>query len=355
MDLPFLPDTPAAPGFKPRCKVGPPAPAAGGGGLLDMAMSLLSAPAPDPWADHLTEVDVLLAPAPAVSHARLTLADRDGAPQVAIGDALRVQLGEEGALVALLQGEVLAVDAMPGAQRTVLLAGAGVKLARRRENASYRERSLSDLLQTFAAAAGLTPGAMESGERYEFLAVDDRRSLWEWCAALAAHADLLVWTDGEGALRASKPGGPPLRTYKHAQDLLAIEHRAGSAALGALTVVGEGAAGSQGADAWSWLAKDPQGVLAQAGSGDPARLVRDASLRSAQGVRSAAQAAARRAVAGARRVRLRVLGSPDLIPGAAVGVQGSPGGAGDGTWVIHSALHRYARGGYVTQLEAVAA
>ena len=79
MDLPFLPETPAAPGFRPRCKVGQPAPAAGGGGLLDMALALLSAPAPDPWAEHLTEVDVLLAPAPAVSHARLTLTDRQGA------------------------------------------------------------------------------------------------------------------------------------------------------------------------------------------------------------------------------------------------------------------------------------
>lgn len=355
MDLPFLPAASATPGFKPRCKVGPPAPAAGGGGLLDMVMSLLSAPAPDPWADHLTQADVLLAPAPAVSHARLTLTDRDGAPAVAVGDALRVELGEEGALAAVLQGEVLAVEARPGAQRTVVLASAAVKLARRRENASHRARTLADLLKTFAGGAGLAPGAMETGGRYEFLTVDDRRSLWEWAGALAADADLLAWTDGDGALRLSRPGGAPVRTYTYAQDVLALEHRAGVPALGALTVVGEGAAGSQGAAAWSWLAKDPQGVTGQAGGGDPARVVRAGTLRSAADVRAAAQAGVRRATAAAGRIHLRVPGSADLIPGAAVKLAGCPGGRGDGSWVIETARHQYARGGYVVQLDAVAA
>jgi hypothetical protein len=355
MDLPFLPAASATPGFKPRCRVAPPAPAAGGGGLLDMAMSLLSAPAPDPWADHLTQVDVLLAPAPAVSHARLTLTDRDGAPQVAAGDALRVELGEEGALAGVLQGEVLAVEGEPGARRTVVLASAAVKLARRRENAGHRSRTLTDLLKTFAASVGLTSGALEAGGRFEFLAIDDRRSLWEWAGLLAAQADLLVWTDGDGALRCTKPGGPPLRTYTYAQDVLALEHRTGAAALGALTVMGEGAAGSQGASAWSWLVKDPAGVTGSAGGGDPARVQRDGTLRSAADVRAAAQAGVRRAIAAASRISLRVPGSPDLIPGATLKLAGCPGGRGDGAWVIETARHRYARGGYVAQIEAVAA
>lgn len=355
MDLPFLPDTPAAPGFRPRCKVGPPAPAAGGGGLLDMAMSLLSAPAPDPWADHLTEVDVLLAPAPAVSHARLTLTDRDGAPAVAIGDALRVELGEEGALGAVLQGEVLAVESQPGERRVVVLASAAIQLARRRENAGHQARTLADLLQGFAAAAALTPGALETGASYPFLAVDDRRSLWEWSAVLAAHAGLLVWVDGDGALRCARPGGPAVQTFRHGQDLLALEHRASAAPQGLVTLVGEGAAGSQGSAAWSWLAKDPRGIRGEAGSGDPARLGADGTLRASAAVRDAASARSTLASARAARVRLRVPGSPALIPGAAVTVKDSPGGRGDGTWVIETARHRYARGGYVAQLDAVAA
>ncbi len=355
MDLPFLPETPAAPGFRPRCKVGPPEPAAGGGGLLDMALSLLSAPAPDPWADHLTQVEVLLAPAPAVSHARLTLTDREGAPVVAIGDELRVELGEEGALAAVLSGEVLAVESRPGAQRMVVLASAAVRLARRRENASHRARSLADLLRTFAGAAGLAAGAIETGASYEFLAVDDRRSLWEWAALLAAHAGLGVWVDGDAALRCAKPGGPAVRTFHYGQDVLALEHRSGASPLGMLTLVGEGAAGSQGSTAWSWLAKDPQGIRTQAGSGDPARLYGDAALRSTAAVQDAANAASRQAMTRSTRVRLHVPGSPELIPGATVTVKGSPGGAGDGDWVIESARHRYSRGGYVAQLDAVAA
>lgn len=355
MDLPFLPKAPATPGFRPRCKVAPPAPAAGGGGLLDMAMSLLSAPAPDPWADHLTEVEVLLASAPAVSHARLTLTDREGAPVVAVGDQLRVELGEEGVLAAVLSGEVLAVESRPGAQRVVVLASAAIRLARWRENASHHARSLADLLKTFAGSAGLTPGALEIGTSYEFLAIDDRRSLWEWAALLAAHAGLLVWVDGDAALRCAKPGGPAVKTFNYGQDLLALDHRTGAPPLGVLTLVGEGAAGSQGSAAASWLVKDPQGIRAQAGSGDPARLYGDGSLRSTAAVQDAADARSRRATARSTRVRLHVPGSPDLIPGATVTVQGSPGGAGDGDWVIESARHLYSRSGYVAQLDAVAA
>lgn len=355
MDLPFLPDAPAVPGFRPRCKVGPPAPAAGGGGLLDMALALLSAPAADPWADHLTEVEVLLAPAPAVSHARLTLTDREGAPVVAIGDALRLELGEEGALGAVLQGEVLAVESQPGERRVVVLASAAIKLARRRENAGHQARSLADLLQAFAAAAGLTPGALDAGASYPFLAVDDRRSLWEWSAVLAAHRGLLVWVDGDGALRCAKPGGPAVKTFSHGQDVLALEHRASAPPQGLVTLVGEGAAGSQGSAAWSWLAKDPQGIQAQGGSGDPARIHADGTLRSSAAVTDATAARSTQASARAARVRLHVPGSPQLIPGVKVTVKGSPGGAGDGDWVIETARHRYGRGGYVAQLDAVAA
>lgn len=355
MDLPFLPAASSAPGFKPRCKVAPPAPAAGGGGLLDMAMSLLSAPASDPWAEHLTDVEVLLAPAPAVSHARLTLTDREGAPVVAVGDQLRVELGEEGALAAVLSGEVLAVESQPGAQRVVVLASAAIRLARRRENASHRARSLADLLKTFAGPAGFTAQVLETGASYEFLAIDDRRSLWEWAAVLAAQAGLLVWVDGDAALRCAKPGGPSVKTFNYGQDVLALEHRTGAPPLGVLTLVGEGAAGSQGSAAWSWLVKDPQGVRVQAGSGDPARLDGAGSLRSAAAVRDAVDARSRQATARSARVRLQVPGSPDLIPGATVTVQGSPGGAGDGDWVIESARHRYSRSGYVVQLDAVAA
>ena len=50
-----------------------------------------------------------------------------------------------------------------------------------------------------------------------------------------------------------------------------------------MTVVGEGAAGSEGADGWSWLVKDPAAVTASAGDGRPgAARVSDASLRSAE-------------------------------------------------------------------------
>lgn len=355
MNLPFVPESSPAAGFRPRCKVGPPVAAAGAGGLLDMAMSLLAAPQADPWADHLSAVELVLAPAPAISHARLTLVDRDGAPAVAAGDTLRVELGEEGALSPLLQGEVLAVDGLPGSQRTVLLASAAVALARQRHNTSHRARSLADLLAGFAAEAGLTPGALEGTGTYPFLALDDRRSLWEWAGLLAAQAGLRVWVDGTGALRCAAPGAAAVQTFRYGHDVLMLEHHAGSAPPGALAVVGEGAAGSQGAAAWSWLTKDPQGVRGQAGTGAARRVFGDGTLRTAAAARDAAQAYRQRAQARATRLRLQVPGSPQLVPGAAVRLQGSPGGVGDGRWVIERAVHRYRPTGYLAWLDTVAA
>ena len=58
--------------------------------------------------------------------------------------------------------------------------------------------------------------------------------------------------------------------------------------VGAVTTVGEGAAGSQGQEAWSWLVKDPSSVTGSAGSGGPERLIQDASLRSTEAAQGAA-------------------------------------------------------------------
>ena len=56
-----------------------------------------------------------------------------------------------------------------------------------------------------------------------------------------------------------------------------------------------------------------------------------------------------------QRLRLQVPGSPQMVPGAAVRLQASPGGVGDGQWVIERAVHRYRPTGYLTWLDAVAA
>ena len=133
--------------------------------------------------------------------------------------------------------------------------------------------------------------------------------------------------------------------------MLALESFEAPPSAGAVTVIGEGAAGSQGSDAWSWLVKDPSGVTGSSGSGDPARLVSDPSLRSSDAAQGAADGIAAAAGAGASTARLLVTGAPKAVVGGAVAVSGAPDDSLNGTWVVRGLRHRYTkRGGFTTLL-----
>jgi hypothetical protein len=113
--------------------------------------------------------------------------------------------------------------------------------------------------------------------------------------------------------------------------------------------VGEGAAGSQGQEAWSWLIKDPSSVTGSAGSGDPERLVQDASLRSGE----AAQGAADGITGAAERAKLNgellVPGSPAVVVGSAVEIVDAPQDALNGLFLVRRVGHRFSkRGGFTT-------
>lgn len=355
MGLPFLAsDAAAAPGYRPACKVEA-AVSGGGGGLLDMAASLLGASQADPWAEHLRGIDLVSAPAPFLDTCRIELSGGDGAPEVALGDKLNIKLGYGDSLNPVFSGEVAAIAGGDRRGLTLRLASPALALARLRQNASFEQRGLGDLLRAWAGEAGLAPGSLDGGPDLPFLAVDDRRSAWEWIAELARLAGLMAWVDGEGKLHCKAPGGAPARTYRYGQDILSLAHDERVPALGEVTVNGEGAAGGQGSQAWSWLAKDPGPIRAGAGASPPKRLVRHGALRNHAAV--AAMAAGLDAMGSrlAKRVAVSVPGSAELGVGALFSLAGCPGGRGDGDWLVLRLRHRYARRlGFVTELDGIA-
>jgi len=357
MGLPFSLDQPPAPGYRPTCKVAPAATAGGGGlgGLLDAAASLLGAPRGDPWAEHVREVDVVHAPAPWLTTGRIELAPGPNRPEVALDDALGVEMGFDDATSTVLTGKVVALHALARGGLRVVLADPGQALARLRQNASYEQRSLGDLLRQWAGEAGLTPGDIDAGPRYPFLAIDDRRSLWEWIAHLARHAGLLAWVDGAGELHCKRPGGPPARTYHYGEDLLALAHSERGPLLGGITVTGEGAAGSQGTRAWSWLAKRPDAITASADRGPPERLYQEGALRNQAAVDASATGLAEAATRLTATVTVTVPGSPEIGAGSVFALANCPDGRGDGSHLALHVRHRYAKGrGYLTELQGAA-
>lgn len=346
----------SAPGAVPRVKLakaGPGGLAAGGSGLggdlLAAAGAALGAVQPDPLTDALVSLQLQLVAAPLLSSARLRFLPRSDFPALANGDPMTVSLSDGGAPVAVFAGTVVAVSGRQGAL-DVMLGGPAAALARLRRNAGYENQSFSALLHAFASEASLTPGDIDSGPDYAFFAVDDRLSLWEWIARLARHADVPAWADANGRLHARAPRGQPMASFRWGETLLDLDAVARDPATTASKLVGEGSAGRQGADAWSWLAKDPQGV--SAGDGGSATVVNDGALRNLSAVVGAAAGSA----PVADSVRITVPGTPALDVASLFRLENCPAGQGDGQWSAVEVRHCLGAGrGFVTEVVGVPA
>ena len=293
--------------------------------------------------------------APGRSRARLRLSAAGDSPVPGIGDRVQVSLGYAGQLSAVFSGRVVAEQRHAGRHRDLLLGGADEALDGRYLNQSYREQNFSDLLQQWVAEAGVVPGTLERGADYPFLAIDDRRSLWAWAATLATDAGLLVTADAEDRLQARQPEPRSSHELHWGEQLLACNHSRREAALDSVTLHGEGAAGSQGAGAWSWLTSDPAPLEGSAGNGPRQRSFSDGRWRSRAVVQGAADARAARLQRAAGRVRARVTGIATLAIGQRVSLGGLPGGHGDGEYLLTRVRHRYDATGFTSEIEGSAA
>ena len=346
-----------SPGVKARCKVTQSTSSSGGGGgLLGAAASLLGGAAEsDPWAEHLLRVEITQGPAPSVAVCRLTVARTPRLPALAVGDELSVELGYDQALTPVFTGKLASVADTAERGLVLTLGSSAHLLASLRQNASFEQQSLGDLTRQWAAAAGVTPGSVDAGPSYPFIAIDDHASAWEWIAALARLAGLWAWIDGAGELRLGEPEAAAARSFRYGQDVLALSLAERAAFLGEVSVVGEGAAGSQGADAWSWLVKQADGVKASAGSGGPKRVFQHGALRSHDAADAAARGVSARSEGGRSEVRVTVTGSPELAVASRFELADFPDGRGDGSYVVLGLCHRYdKRFGFRSELRGVA-
>ena len=362
MDLP-TPDTLFAggstPGVKPRVKLEKgAAPGAGGGfggELLSAAASAvgLNAAQPDPLTDSLGSLDIHLVAAPGLSTCRLRFLPRSDFPALAPGDALTVKLGNGSDPVPVFVGSVARVTG-GGAMLDVLLAAPSAKFARIRRNGGYEGQGFAKLLKAWAGEAGVTPGKIDDGPDYAFFAIDDRLSLWDWIARVARHADVPAWVDAAGQLNGTKPAGQPVASFRWGETILALDAHARDPVITAAHIVGEGSAGRQGSDAWSWLAKDPQGVSASAGSGPAGAVEQEGGLRDMASIAAAALGAAAGSARIADMVEVRVPGTPALDVASLFTLAGCPRGEGDGNWAAVTVQHHFSpRRGFVTVVQGV--
>jgi phage protein D len=324
------------------------------GGALGGALDALIGADGDPWAEHLLALRVESLLAPSVDWASIDLADRSGAPRVALGDSGSISLGyQDGSAEPVLSATVEGLrHGLEGTQRITAVNG-GATLSRLRVNQSYEQQSAGDIVSDLTAQAGVGTDTIEAGAAFPFLALDDRANAYEHIAALATRSGYVAFFTTAGDLYFGPwPAGQPVQTFDYGDDVLALELSEGVPAVVGVRVIGAGAAGSQGQDAWPWLLKDPQQVAASSGDQAQARLVVDAGLRSSEAAQSGADGLAYAAGLRAAIGSLLVPGAPAVTVASLIAVTGAPREALNGSFVVRRLRHLYSkRDGFVTRIE----
>ncbi len=309
----------------------------------------------DPWQQHVVAITLEAGLAPAVDVLEIVLAAAAQAPAVAVGDGGSVSLGyEDSGPEVVFSGAVEQVSrGIHGATRIVAVNG-GARLSHLRLNQSYDGRVAGDIVRDLAGRAEVTAGSVEDGADLPFYVVDDRRTAYQHVAALAQSSGFLVYLSPAGELHyAPFSADEPVQTFTYGVDILELELADTPTLMGTAAVVGEGAAGSQGQSAWSWLVKDSSPVRGEAGSGAPERLLETPALRSAAAARGAAEAQVAAAAQAAVSGRLLVPGAPAVTVGSAVEVSGVPTPALNGLYLVRALRHRFAKSAGFTTLLSI--
>jgi len=305
----------------------------------------------DVWAQSLVSVVVEDGLSPLADAVTLHLAGGASAPDVAVEDSGIVELGyEDDTTDTVFTGQVEEVRHSVQGTTWISAVNGGALLSRTRVNQSYEQQKAGDIVKDLAGRAGVDTDAVEDGADFPFYVVDDRRSAYQHVAALARKSGYLAYFTPEGKLSfVPFTAEQAVQTFTYGEDVLSLHATEAPPVVGAVTTLGEGAAGSQGQEAWSWLVKGPSSVSSSAGSGDPERLVQDASLRSGEAAQGAADSIADAADGGTLIGELLVPGSPAVVVGSAVEIVDAPQETLNGLFLVRRVRHRFSKqGGFTT-------
>lgn len=323
----------------------------GGGGVGDLLSSAAAAigfgasSGEDPWLRSVASVSVEVGLAPQVDVAEIVIAADSQAPPVAIDDEGSIALGyeDEGAAV-VYTGRIESIVRSTRGPTRITVANASSALAALRTEQSYEDQGAGDVVEDLAGRAGVSTGNVVAGPNLAFTVVDGGSSAWEHIARFARVSghQARITVDNELDF-APADDGEAVQTFTYGVDVLLLERREAAASFDNVTMVGEGAAGSDGKNAWNWLVKQSSAITGSAGDGAHARAFTDGSLRSAEAARSAAQALAAAAVRAATVGTLIVPGAPRVVPASSIAIAGSNDGTFDGSYFVSRVRHVFSK------------
>lgn len=327
---------------KPLCEVsfGP-----GGGLSLDSE---------DPWQRSTVTVSMRSALAPHTDAVIILLSGDAQAPEVANEDEGEINLGYDDDDLHLVFTAVVGNirRSIHGSTRIEAVNGA-CALAKLRINQSYEQQAAGDIVSDLASQAGVDTDTVESGADLPFYVIDDRRSAWDHIARLARDSGFGAYITTENRLYFGPLAtGQAVQTFTYGIDVLAFQSTQSGSLPTVYAVVGEGAAGSEGDDAWCWILKDPASVTAETGDGPGTRIVARPILRSAEAAQAAADALA---AAGQRNLNTgRVLtpGAPVVTVGSTIELADLPVAVLNGACLVTRVIHEYSkRHGFVSRID----
>lgn len=364
MELPSTDTSPTSPPRSPQLVVSFTAPAASrGGGLMDAVSSVaaavgidVSGGGGDPWQRSVTAISCESHLAPRVDWARIVLADDSQSPVFNIGDTGNIQLGyAEDRLYPVITGAIIGMRSGLQRQAALTIGNGAYRLSQLCTNQSFEQQSAGEIVEALAALAEVETGTVEFGVDLPFYVVDDGRNLYQHIALLAEKSGVLAAIGGDGKLNfKAASDAAPEQTFHYGVDIVQMHLIRSEPRAEKITVVGAGAAGGEGADAWGWLVKDRQSITAILGDGAKSLLLADPSLRSSDAVQ---QAAAGRLFASrqqAQRIKLTVIGAPLIRAGCKIEIADAPLADLNGTAIVRAARHHYSKhGGFTSEITAL--
>lgn len=303
----------------------------------------------DSWLQQVTVVQFEAGLVPAVDAVHIQLSSTTEAPPVAPGDTGQVALGyEDSGTTTVFTGQVMSVERSLNGPIVVTATNGGSVLSGMRVNRSYDQLKAGEIVSDLASE--IETGSIEDGLLFPYYVVDSSRSAIQHVGVLARKCNFVAYFTPEGKLDfVPYSPGSPVQTFTYAVDILALDISEAIPGTGLVTLIGDGAAGSGGA--WNWLVKDPTSVTGTAGTGSPERLRSDASLRSSDAARTAAEGEAN--AAGLMRVvgELTVPGAPAVTVGSVIEIAAAPQDTLNGQCFVRRVRHTYSKQrGFITRI-----
>ncbi len=322
--------------------------AAGGlGGLAGAVGSALGVNlggSADPWQQHLLAMHIESGLAPFVDTAEITLAVTPQSPTVALADNGSLLLGySDDTTETVFTGIVAEIRHGLGVQH-VRLTNGGAALARLRVNQSFEQQSAGDIASALADLAAVATDTVDAGADYPFYVVSQGQSVYRHLAELARQNDFAAWVTPKDQLTfAPLTEGDPVATFTYGDNLLALQMNEATPVFNGATVIGEGAAGSQGAKAWSWLVKDPSSVTGEVGDDPAQRLFSAPSLRTRDLAKRTAAGLINQSNWLKISGRLLATGAPPATVGSTIEITNAPQSLANGRFLVQRVHHDLTR------------